>query len=98
MAHQLYTTGEFLIDGAPANIRQLEGRFSFIDQIDLYNNRLDESKHDAYHLNGRELQYRAFMFYKNFYAHEVPLIVTEGKTDVRYLKAALMKLYTQYPS
>ena len=38
------------------------------------------------------------MFYKNFYAHEVPLIVTEGKTDVRYLKAALMKLYTQYPS
>lgn len=98
MAHQLYTTGEFLIDGAPANIRQLEGRFSFIGQIDLYNNRLDESKHDAYHLNGRELQYRAFMFYKNFYAHEVPLIVTEGKTDVRYLKAALMKLYTQYPS
>lgn len=98
MAHQLYTTGEFLIDGAPANIRQLEGRFSFIDQIDLYNNRVDESKHDAYHLNGREPQYRAFMFYKNFYAHEVPLIVTEGKTDVRYLKAALMKLYTQYPS
>lgn len=98
MAHQLYTTGEFMIDGVPANIKQLEGRFSFIDQLDLYNNKLDEAKHDAYHLNGRERQYRAFMFYKNFYAHEAPLIVTEGKTDVRYLKAALMKYYTNYPS
>lgn len=98
MAHQLYTTGEFTIDGVPASTKQLEGRFSFINQLDLYNNRLDEEKHDAYHLNGRELQYRAFMFYKNFYAHEAPLIVTEGKTDVRYLKAALMKFYTKYPS
>lgn len=98
MAHQLYTTGEFTIEGKTAGIKQLEGRFSFIDQLDLYNNRLDKEKHDAYHLNGRESQYRAFMFYKNFYAHEVPLIVTEGKTDVRYLKAALMKLYTKYPS
>lgn len=98
MAHQLYTMGEFTIDGIPSNIKQLEGRFSFIDQLDLYNNRLDDAKHDAYHLNGRELQYRAFMFYKNFYANEVPLIVTEGKTDVRYLKAALMKFYTKYPN
>lgn len=98
MAHQLYTTGEFTIDGVPASTKQLEGRFSFIDQLDLYNNRLDEEKHDAYHLNGRELQYRAFMFYKNFYAHEIPLVVTEGKTDVRYLKAALMKFYSKYPS
>lgn len=98
MAHQLYTTGAFAIDGIPSNIRQLEGRFSFIDQLDLYNNRLDDAKHDAYHLSGRELQYRAFMFYKNFYASEVPLIVTEGKTDVRYLKAALMKLYPKYPN
>lgn len=98
MAHQLYTAGEFTIDGVPASIRQLEGRFSFIDQLDLYNNKLDEAKHDAYHLNSRELQYRAFMFYKNFYAHEIPLIMTEGKTDVRYLKAALMNLHDKYPA
>ena len=36
MAHQLYTTGEFLIDGAPANIRQLEGRFSFIGAYEIF--------------------------------------------------------------
>lgn len=33
MAHQLYSTGEYLIDGVPGTIRQLEGRFSFIDQV-----------------------------------------------------------------
>lgn len=98
MAHQLYTTGAFVIDGVPASIKQLDGRFSFIDQIDLYNNRLDGARHDAYHLSGRELQYRAFMFYKNFYAHEMPLIITEGQTDIHYIKAALMNLYAQYPS
>lgn len=98
MAHQLYVTGAFTVDGIPSSIKQLEGRFSFIDQLDLYNNKLDDAKHDAYHLSGRELQYRAFMFYKNFYANEVPLIVTEGKTDVRYLKAALMNLHTNYPN
>ena len=26
-----------------------------------------------------------------------PLIVTEGKTDVRYIKAALRSLYADYP-
>lgn len=97
MAHQLYTTGSFLIDGHLATINQLEGRFSFINQVDSYNNKLDSDRHDAYHLNGRELEYRTFMFYKNFYAHDMPLILTEGKTDIRYLKAALMKLHLRYP-
>ena len=98
MAHQLYSTGQFTINGKVASIYQLEGRFSFINQLDAYNNKIDGKKHDAYHLNGRELQYRTFMFYKNFYAHEIPLIITEGKTDRRYLKAALMKFHASYPS
>ena len=99
MAHQLYSTGEYLIDGVPGTIKQLEGRFSFIDQMDHYNNILDpqEIKHDAFHLNGRERQYQAFIFYKYLFAHTVPLVVTEGKTDIRYIKAALKSLYTTYP-
>ncbi len=36
-------------------------------------------------------------FFKYFYANEKPLIVTEGKTDVIYLKAALKKMYRDYP-
>lgn len=99
MAHQLYSTGEFLIDGAPGSIKQLEGRFSFIDQLDHYNNILDpqEIKHDAFNLNGRERQYQAFVFYKYLFANDTPVIVTEGKTDIRYIKAALKSLYAKYP-
>lgn len=99
MAHQLYTTGEYLIDGVPGTLKQLEGRFSFIDQLDHYNNILDpqEIKHDAFNLNGRERQYQAFIFYKYLFANDVPLIVTEGKTDIRYIKAALKSLYVRYP-
>lgn len=72
MAHQLYSTGEYLIDGVPGTIRQLEGRFSFIDHLDHYNNILDpqEIKHDAFHLNGRERQYQAFIFYKYLFAND----------------------------
>lgn len=97
MAHRLYTKGEYLIDGTPGSLGQLEGRFSFIDQLDHYNNTLNSSRHDYRNLNGRERQYQAFIFYKYFFANEKPLIVTEGKTDVRYLKAALKNLYPQYP-
>ena len=67
MAHHLYTTGSFEIDGNPATISQLEGRFSFIDQIDRYNNKFDGKKHNCNILNGREKQYQAFLFYKYFY-------------------------------
>ena len=99
MAHQLYSTGEHLIDGVPGSIKQLEGRFSFIDQLDHYNNILDpqEIKHDAFNLNGREKQYQAFIFYKYLFANDTPVIVTEGKTDIRYIKAALKSLYNKYP-
>src|SRR5690606_25268943 len=39
-----------------------------------------------------------FLFYKYFFANPKPLIVTEGKTDVAYLKSALKKLYNKYPN
>lgn len=98
MAHQLYVNGEFTIDGVPGSINQLEGRFSFIDQLDHYNNKIDGIKHNAYNLCGREKQYRAFLFFKYFFNNDMPLIITEGKTDIRYIKAALKKQYEKYPA
>lgn len=97
MAYHLYTQGEFEIDGQPATIKQLEGRFSFIDQIDHYNNIINGGTHSAYCLNGREKEYQAFLFYKYFFSNEQALVVTEGKTDVRYIRAALKSLYAEYP-
>lgn len=121
MAHTLYKTGTFEIDGTPGNLSQLEGRFAYINQIDKYNNKLEynsslnknnieyqkfllstkRKEKDSYKmlqlLNNREKEYQKFMFYKYFYGNTKPTIFTEGKTDVRYLKAALKKLYTEYP-
>ncbi len=98
MAHSLYTNGSYLLDGIEGNARQLEGRFAFIDQIEKYNNACDSSgKHNAFTLNGRERQYQQFLFYRYFFDIDKPLIVTEGKTDVRYIKAALRSLHSEYP-
>ena len=48
-------------------------------------------------MNSREKEYQKFLFYKYFYANSKPLILTEGKTDILYIKAALKNLYIDYP-
>ena len=47
MAHSLYKNGYFLIDDEVGTIEQLEGRFSFINQINLYN--IDNKKKNMWH-------------------------------------------------
>ena len=47
--------------------------------------------------NSREKEYKKFLFYKYFFGNDKPIIVTEGKTDPRYIKASLKKLYQKYP-
>lgn len=98
MAYNLYKTGEYTIDGEKkGSIQQLEGRFSYINQFDKYNNKLGLEKHQFEYLNGRERAYSQFLFYKYFLANDKPLIITEGKTDIIYLKAALKKMWKEYP-
>lgn len=97
MAHQLYKTGTFQINGLEATLNQLEGRFSFINQIENYNNKIIK-KHDFRSLSGKEKEYRKFLFYKWFLSDDIPLIITEGKTDITYLKAALKNLAEKYPN
>ena len=98
MADSLYKTGKFTIDGKEGTLNMLEGRFAFINQIDKYNNTHGfNSKNSIYTLNMHEKQYQTFIFYKNFWANAKPLIITEGKTDVLYIKAALMKFHDEYP-
>lgn len=97
MAHQLYKTGTFQINGLEATLDQLEGRFSFINQIEYYNNKTLK-KHDFRNLSGKEKEYRKFLFYKWFLSDDTPLIITEGKTDIIYIKAALKNLAEKYPN
>ncbi|WP_341356785.1 retron Ec67 family RNA-directed DNA polymerase/endonuclease [Rossellomorea sp. y25] len=98
MAHQLYKYGTFTIDDEPATINQLEGRFSFINQLTWYNNKIDGEYPRFNNFHSRELEYQKFLFYKYFFANPKPLIVTEGKTDIAYLKSALKSRYKEYPN
>lgn len=61
--------------------------------------RISQEEKDMYmsSFNTREKEYKKFLFYKNFFANDKPIIVTEGKTDPRYIKAALKKMYKSYP-
>ena len=85
------------INGNPLSINAVEGRLAYINQLDKYDNIHREKKRNKSTLNGREREYRQFLFYKYFYAPTKPLIVTEGKTDVIYLKAAMKKMHIRYP-
>ena len=98
MALSLYKSGSFYIDNQEGTLSQLHGRFAFINQIEHYNNRNNlQEKHDFRTLSSKEKEYRKFLFYKLFIANEKPVIITEGKTDSVYLKAALKNLYKEYP-
>lgn len=99
MAHQLYKTGEFLINGEQGSLLQLEGRLSFINEIERYNNRKNEIKpKKIYEINAKEKEFQKFLFFKYFYSNSKPIIVTEGKTDIVYIKSALKNLYINYPN
>lgn len=99
MLHSLYTTGKFTINGKEGSLNQLEGRLSFIYQVQKYNNQHDNGgkKHNCNNLSGKEKDYRNFLFYKYFVANEKPILITEGKTDILYIKAALKNLCDNYP-
>lgn len=107
MCNNLFKTGAFYInrenrqdDGSDelkaGTINQLEGMLSFIYKIrEFY---LEKKEKRRYKPVGISKIYKEFMFYKYFYANTQPLIVTEGKTDISYLKYALKNLSTEFPS
>lgn len=64
---------------------------------EIYSTGKEEKKMYMSLFNSREKEYKKFLFYKYFFGNDKPIIVTEGKTDPRYIKAALKKLYKNYP-
>lgn len=111
MAHSLFTKGTYSIDGEETdNLTKLEGKLNFIDSIDKFNNNLPKQKIKPYYqlensnkldyfpkFNVREKTYSKFLYYKYFHGNSCPTILTEGKTDIVYLKCALTMLATQFP-
>lgn len=56
-----------------------------------------KAKQRRYLFSSRERTFSQFLFYRLFYANDNPTILTEGKTDNIYLKAALNVLSSDFP-
>ncbi len=102
MAHSLFTKGGYTLtdkktrEQRAGNINELGGMLSFIDYVDKHNNRLPHIIKNS--LNKRENVYSDFLYYSAFWANPKPTILTEGKTDITYLRVALDSLSANYPN
>jgi RNA-directed DNA polymerase len=68
----------------------------FIDSVDVYNvGQLRDKPSDK--LTAREMVYRQFLAYRNFYAPDLPLLICEGETDNVYVTHAIRGLATEFP-
>lgn len=101
MCHKLFSTGEYYIsdpDPSMANLNRIEGIGNHVYYIKERSNTNSESEENKKKpKRGIQKLYRNFLFYKYFVSLEKPLILTEGKTDPIYLRAAMKELSNQYP-
>lgn len=109
MVHRLFTTGTFdfehtTVDASgaktthkkPGKPGQLHGMLGFIDGVDLFNKSL-LPKGPGKSLTSKELMYRRFLLFKEFYAAAAPIVICEGKTDNVYVTHAVRSLAALYP-
>src|SRR5258708_17851871 len=109
MVHSLFKKGTFELYGAvekagvvtiekrPGTLSELHGRLGFIDGIDLHNKKHEQEQKEPSHISSKELMYKQFLIYKDFYAAETPVIICEGDTDNVYLTHAIRSLAAQFP-
>jgi hypothetical protein len=99
MVNNLLRNNTFFINKGDENnsIAQLEGMINFIYSI---KQKHDRRKIGERHNNPNAITklYRNLLFFKYFINMDKPIILTEGKTDVVYLKYALKNLKNDYPS
>jgi RNA-directed DNA polymerase len=109
MVHSLLNTGQFQLYGtlpnpptpgkqwAQGRPKQLHGMLGFIDQIDLDHRKSSQDGEPLGKLSGRELMYKRFLIYTNFFAAPAPVIICEGETDNVYLTHAIRSLAANNP-
>lgn len=100
MCHMLFSKGHYFYeykDGEPnliENLNPLHGRLTYIDSIKMKRHIHGELRAKlTFPKDYKALDlFRRFLFYKNFISLGRPLIVTEGWTDISYLKCAAKNL------
>jgi len=92
MAQNLFATGAYFIeDEEVKSLDRLEGILNHVHYVrDKSDQRSASEKKKA--MTATRRLYRDFLFFKNFVALGLPLIVCEGKTDNIYLRAAIRNL------
>ncbi|MDR3367987.1 retron Ec67 family RNA-directed DNA polymerase/endonuclease [Rhodoferax sp.] len=90
-------------------LKQLQGMLGFIDWVDIRARggvpKAGVISHDHKYktafkecdLTSQEKQYRKYLFYREFFLMERPVILTEGKTDKVHLYAAIKKQAFLFP-
>jgi len=99
MCQHLFTDGSYRRiedDTAISNLPPLDGILQHIYRVKNHSDRREADEKKKKPIAARKL-YRKFLFYKNFVRPRRPLIVTEGKTDVVYLKYAIRYLTGFHP-
>ncbi|MEY4507036.1 MAG: hypothetical protein RL297_1614 [Pseudomonadota bacterium] len=82
----------------PGKNKQLIGMLSYIDQVDLFNQKLrEENGLEPHDTSGRTDLFRQFLYFDAFHAIASPVIVCEGSTDNIYLRHAIKRLAPLYP-
>lgn len=112
MVHRIFTTGSFdfehstpgnigaaTIQKTPGRPSQLHGMLGFIDGVDLYNKKISPLVKGSNNkgLSSKELMYRRFLMFKEFYTAPAPVMLCEGKTDNIYITQAIRSLAAHYP-
>lgn len=97
MCNSLITRGAFVKKDAaedePPTLNQLEGMLNYIFSVKSKNTNVRTKDHYP----GFQNIYIDFYLYRFFFANEKPIIFTEGKTDIIYIKSALKHLKAEYP-
>lgn len=99
MVDSLTRTGKYTIDDVEygqEKLNQLAGRLGFVSHIDIQRQKVKQTERRK-ELSSRDKVYQQFLFFRHFYAADLPVIVTEGKTDVIYLKFAFQALAKKFP-
>jgi RNA-directed DNA polymerase len=104
MVMSLYSKGAFVVgpQKTPGRFSQLSGMLNFVDQADGFVKKrqadIGKPPSPEREFTSRERTYRKFLFYREFFGAEKPVIICEGETDNIYLKSALHSLIADFPS
>jgi RNA-directed DNA polymerase len=112
MASTLFRIGQFHIPGRledgkggfvearrTGHVGQLIGMLSHIDRVDLFNRETClRVRTTPTETPGRVKLFRQVLYFDAFYSPSMPVVVCEGKTDNVYLKCAIRRLASHFPT